>query len=538
MHLDSGAAWSLSEVDAERKVALKHPNKARKRAIAEGIMRKHKDDGEQREKHEVYDVVVVGGGGSGLAAAVRAAELGLQALLLEKDDRLGGSTARSIGSISAAGTVYQKRAKIEDSPDWHFEDMPKFAPNREHLDNRYLRRTLVDNCADTVHWLTGHGVRFLGPMPEPPHRVPRMLNVLPNSKAYIHYLKKSANRLGVHIKTSSPIVDLVTENGHVTGVRYKSEEGSSKIAMAERGVILAAGDFSGSRELKREHLGAETVGVQAISPGNTGDGIRMGLRLGSRILNGQFASGPQLRFVEKQKGLFLERLPPSKVLAFAMRMAWKLLPQFLLRPFIMSFATTNLAPRPEMFADGALLITEHGESIDGSKGNASVLVSETGSESAFIIFDDELATAYDVEPNYVSTAPGLAYAYVSDYRRNRSDIYYRADTLTELATQIGLSPDAVRDAYVLRNGHEENNSRGPFHALGPARAWVIITDGGLEIDSQFHVVAHNMEPVSGLYAVGSNGQGGVVLEGHGHHLAWAFTSGKLCAEQIAGTRPS
>jgi succinate dehydrogenase/fumarate reductase flavoprotein subunit len=52
-----------------------------------------------------YDVVIVGGGGAGLAAAVEARKVGREVLLLEKNPALGGSTAWSIGSGHFHGTA-------------------------------------------------------------------------------------------------------------------------------------------------------------------------------------------------------------------------------------------------------------------------------------------------------------------------------------------------------------------------------------------------------------------------------------------------
>ncbi|MGH6919736.1 MAG: FAD-dependent oxidoreductase, partial [Geminicoccaceae bacterium] len=73
------------------------------------------------------DVVVVGGGGAGPAAAIEARALGCDVVLMEKNSELGGSTAWSIGSITATGTPHQRRRGIEDSPDAHFADMALFA---------------------------------------------------------------------------------------------------------------------------------------------------------------------------------------------------------------------------------------------------------------------------------------------------------------------------------------------------------------------------------------------------------------------------
>lgn len=86
------------------------------------------------------DVVVIGGGGSGLAAAIGAASSGAQVILLEKNPQLGGTTAHSVGSISASRTSYQRRIGILDSPDEHYEDMELFSKKfASRPDNDVLR---------------------------------------------------------------------------------------------------------------------------------------------------------------------------------------------------------------------------------------------------------------------------------------------------------------------------------------------------------------------------------------------------------------
>ena len=117
---------------------------------------------------EQFDVVVIGGGGSGLAAAIAARSAGARVALLEKNETLGGSTAWSIGSITTTGSPHQKRVGIKDSPNAHFADMPLFAPDMAHRDNDALRRILCDEVPDAFGWLLSLGVRFFGPMPEPP----------------------------------------------------------------------------------------------------------------------------------------------------------------------------------------------------------------------------------------------------------------------------------------------------------------------------------------------------------------------------------
>jgi fumarate reductase flavoprotein subunit len=86
-------------------------------------------------------------------------------------------------------------------------------------------------------------------------------------------------------------------------------------------------------------------------------------------------------------------------------------------------------------------------------------------------------------------------------------------------------------------GERKPLTRGPFHALGPARSWIVFSEGGLAIDTRFRVTDAARKPIPGLYAAGSAGQGGVLLEGHGHHLAWAFTSGRLAGRNAALAAP-
>jgi fumarate reductase flavoprotein subunit len=51
-------------------------------------------------------------------------------------------------------------------------------------------------------------------------------------------------------------------------------------------------------------------------------------------------------------------------------------------------------------------------------------------------------------------------------------------------------------------------------------------EGGLAVDSEHRVLGTDDAPIPGLFAAGSTGQGGLLLKGHGHHLAWAFVSGR------------
>ena len=183
---------------------------------------------------DVFDVVVVGGGGAGLAAAIEARAAGGRVALVEKNARLGGSTAWSVGSVTATGTPHQRRKGIDDDPEDHWRDMACFNGDLDGRDNAALRRVLTDAMPDTFRWLLGHGIRFYGPMPEPPHTQPRMHNVLPNSRSFIVHLERAARRAGVEIRASTRVQSLAVEQGRVVGVDCDSDGGRRAPARAGR----------------------------------------------------------------------------------------------------------------------------------------------------------------------------------------------------------------------------------------------------------------------------------------------------------------
>ena len=490
---------------------------------------------------EQFDVVVIGGGGSGLAAAIEARSAGATVVLLEKNHTLGGSTAWSVGSITATGTPHQLRRGIEDRPEHHFEDMPLFAGELASRENDELRGILCEEVPDAFRWLLGLGVRFHGPMPEPPHRQPRMHNVLPNSLSYIYHLRRRARRLAVDIRLDVRVTALLTEAGAVVGAAC----GEQRRFRARCGVILAAGDFTNDPELKARFLGAQQARVEGVNATATGDGQKLALALGARVVNGDLALGPEIRFIPPNRDTLVRRLPPWRGLASAMQWAMDHVPQRLLRPFIMSFVTTALAPSPKLFEEGAVLINREGRRFCDELAAPALALPDQPGKIGYLLLDGRLAHLFSAWPHFISTAPGVAYAYLPDYRRNRPDVYVEGTTLAALAGKLGM------DAGVLLQTLSENNDaqgagavqprrpvalrEPPFVALGPVRSVFVHNEGGLAVDRCHRVLGADGQPIPGLYAAGATGQGGLLLKGHGHHLAWAFVSGRR-AGRIAAQR--
>ncbi|HEY6025227.1 MAG TPA: FAD-dependent oxidoreductase [Pseudolabrys sp.] len=483
---------------------------------------------------DIFGVIVVGGGGSGLAAAIEARAAGADVLLVEKNSSLGGSTAWSIGSVTATGTPHQQRKGIVDRTEDHWRDMAGFNGDLDARDNPALRRILADAMPETFRWLLAQGIRFYGPMPEPPHQKPRMHNVLPNSRSYITNLERAARRAGVVVRTETRVVSLVTEGNRVAGVECETR-GARKRFRAPA-VVLAAGDFTSDPELKAQYMGPREAKVDGVNITATGDGQKLALLLGARVLNGDLALGPELRFIPPQKQNILLKLPPWPLLASLM--AWSLdrMPSFLLRPFVMSFVTTALAPSPAIFEAGALLVNKNGERFTDELAKPAYDVAEQPGKIAYILLDRRLAQSFNAWPNFISTAPGVAYAYLDDYRRNRRDVFAAADSLSALGRKLGMADDALAATVARYNesaGNRPTFGAGPCVALGPVRAVFVHAEGGLAVDHDHRVLGPGDVPIAGLYAAGSTGQGGLLLKGHGHHLAWAFVSGRRAGRNAA-----
>ena len=494
------------------------------------------------------DVVVVGGGGSGLAAAIEAARLGRQVVLLEKRSKLGGTTGGwSVGSISAACTPFQKKEGIKDSPQEFFEDLPLFAGELASRDNPELRKVLAEQSADTLDWLMSLGVEFFGPFSEPPHRYPRMHNVLPNSKAYTYNLSRRARKEGVKIELKTRAERLVWDNRRVAGIEASAGGGEPRSFIAREGVVLAAGDYSSSREMKETYIGPVEADIEGINPNSTGDGQRLALEVGARVVNGDLALGPEIRFVAPPRKMLIEMLPPLKAIAKSIKLATKFVPEQLFRRVLMQFLTTNRAPAPKFYEEGGILVNKEGERFTDETDKPELAIPEQPDRVSFFVLDEQLARKFSQWPYFISTAPGIAYAYLPDYRDNRRDIYRRGETIEELARELGVPEKALansiatynsdvakgRDSAFGRKPLGQALTEPPFHALGPAKSWIVLTEGGLAVTPRMEVLGADERVIPGLYAAGSTGQGGLLLEGHGNHICWAFTSGRIAGRSAA-----
>jgi succinate dehydrogenase/fumarate reductase flavoprotein subunit len=440
----------------------------------------------------------------------------------------------------ASGTAYQRRAGIVDSPGQHESDLKVIAESAGVPDDANLRRLLAQSLPDAVAFLQSIGVDFIGPLPQPPHRLPRNLNVVPTSRAYIHHLHRRCRELGVDMRTGLRARGLVLFRGAVTGVDAEDGNGIRLRISARVGVILASGDISANPELMRRYFDVEPGGIEPYNPASTGDGQLMAAAVGARLVERRATNQASirfdyLRFPPPPNETFLRKLPPWKWLTTAMVLAANTLPSSLLRPVMMRFLTTALGPDQGLFDHGAILVNRSGRRFTDESGAINDALAKQPGKCAYIVFDDRLAAKFSSWPHFVSTAPGVAYAYMGDYRKTRKDIFRQAGSIDSLAVTLGMEGKVLQETVNEVNAGRRDQAivQPPFYALGPVKAWFLNTSIGVAVNERLEVLDMEGKAIPGLYAAGHAGQGGLAITGHGHGLGWAFASGRVAGRSAA-----
>jgi len=375
------------------------------------------------------------------------------------------------------------------------------------------------------------GLHFHGPSPEPPNRVPRMHNVVPNAKAYIAVLQSRLLRLGGTILCNATVTGLERDGKRVSGVRAQVAGQAAAVFTAGRGVVLAAGDYANSPELISQYKGAQFARIEGINPYSNGDGHRMAEQAGAVLINMDVTYGPELRFIPPPRKPFSPLLPGSGPVAWLLGTLLPLVPRAVIHRMIKRLLVTWQHPEDALFADGAILINRRGERFCDERisPQREIAIADQPEKQAYLLLDGRLIQRYSGWPHFISTAPEIAYAYVDDYRRMRPDITTAADTLDGVAERRGLSAETLSKTVERCSTLTD----GPWLLLGPVKAYFTTTEGAATIDTSLRVLDAAGEPIPGLYAVGQNGLSGMVLWGHGLHIAWAVTSGRLVGKVLA-----
>jgi succinate dehydrogenase/fumarate reductase flavoprotein subunit len=253
--------------------------------------------------------------------------------------------------------------------------------------------------------------------------------------------------------------------------------------------------------------------------------------------------GPELRFIPQSGNGFEQLLPTQGLGLKLMGMLLPRTPKFVINWMIKRLLVTWQHPEDAILTDGAILLNRRGRRFCNEKRTPEreIAIANQPEKIAYLLLDQRLCERYSAWPHFLSTAPEIAYAYVADYLRLRPDVAVQGGTLDQAVAARGLPAAAVRETverfnrYASGQAADEFGSSGGSHPLqgnrwvllGPVKAYFTTTEGGPTINPQMQVLDQNGRPIPGLYAVGQNGLGGMVLWGHGLHIAWAITSGRL-----------
>lgn len=429
------------------------------------------------------DIVIVGFGGAGAAAAIEAGRTGASVLVLERMPVGGGSTALCGGIVYlGGGTPIQQAAGFEDTLDGMYDYLLAAAGHGADPD---MVQTYVDQNLELYDWLTQIGIKFKasylpGKFAVPPTDdglvysgnetqakyaattppVPRGHHVQsPGESGKVLWppLQAAAEAAGAEILTDALGKNLVVDaEGRVVGVEAEID-GEEQYVKAGKAVILTAGGFAANKDMVSQHC-PDFLQASIITgtDGDDGSGIRMGQGAGAdvRMLGAAFAyAAPYMYSEPLVKGVLLNQRG---------------------RRFI-------------------------GEDNYGSYIGCALM---KGVPLGVLVIDDAIW----------SEVPDAAKEYIT--------LAGQADTVGELVAGLGVNPTLAeatvatynqfaaegQDPEFEKEGHYlQPIETAPFYAVAfPVEYASIFTTGGLRINTQAQVLDVNGEPVPGLYSAGRN----------------------------------
>jgi len=469
------------------------------------------------------DVVVVGSGVSGLAAALEAAQGGARVVVFEKQPSLGG-TSNFFEGMFAAGSAMQKEKYIAYTRDQAFKNFMEY--NHWRVDAR-LVRSLINRSADTIDWLKALGVEFLEVTINMPD-APRTYHVVKGKgQAVVRALALKAEAMGIALRTDVPVKQILKGKRGPSGVVVESEGKDTVVAC--RAVVIASGGYANNAEWIRKYTGLE-LGRTVMPMGNVskmGDGIRMAWEMGAAA--------------EGMGVLHLIRVAPFG-------------PEF---PFMN--AVEGAAIQPVLWVDpkGRRFCDEGIAYYDTSLGNVN---SRYKQGYTFCLFDDTIKKHFIEKGVFrgMGTAvhPGSKLHNLDEelahFLSLNSKEFFGADSIEELAQKMEVDPRVLKttvDRYntFCAQGYDEEFAKdreyllplyGPRFYAAKARTCFLGTMGGVKINDRTEAVDEYGSPIAGLYVAGLDA-GGLHAESYsmrdtsGITSAFAVNSGRIAGENAA-----
>ncbi|WP_104055012.1 MULTISPECIES: FAD-dependent oxidoreductase [unclassified Arthrobacter] len=469
---------------------------------------------------EQYDVVVVGVGAAGAAAALNAREHGARVLVIEKcpQEIAGGNTRVSGGGWFRNNSPEQAEVFLRSL-------------NGSRTVAADVVKTWAAETAKNSDWLRGLGatVRQTGNY----HTEPEFLE-LDGSDCYAgmdtingemgqsllyEFLLAALTDRGVEIRFDTGAEDLIVEEGVVCGVRVNGPAGPALIR-ASGGVVLATGGFAGNPAMVQDFLPLEDY-VLWGSPNNTGDGHRMAQSVGADLWHMDNMMSITGINVGKKTGIYLALWGGNNYVF--------------------------VAPDGRRF-------------IDETAANRHGHVKRNGHEELFplspfyLVFDESMRSAGPLSPSK-DTLP-VGWNLLMEKQEWSGDnslevangLIQRAQTLRELAEIMGVDSDTLERTIKNYNasceeGRDDHFGRpadtlapvaqAPFYALRvvPLLGW---SDGGPRRDGQARVLNPRGEVIEGLYVAGEASATYSWTKDGGFHIADALAFGRVAGAHAAG----
>ncbi len=439
---------------------------------------------------DAYDVIVIGSGGAGMTAAITAHDLGLETIIFEKTDKIGGNTNKASSGMNASETSYQKAAGVDDKKEDFFEETLKGGHGTNHQD---LLHYFVDHSDQAIDWLADleivlDNLTITGGMSKPRTHRPHDGSAV--GGYLVKGLKANVDKREISVITQADVQEILLDQGQVGGVKVEIDDQVREIK--SQAVIIASGGFGANAKLV-EAARPELAGyVTTSGPGITGDGILMAQDLGAGTVDmDQIQVHPT---VHQEEGILIGE---------AVR------------------------------GEGAILVDGQGQRFTNELGTRDVVsqaITDLPDHKARLIFDQGVRDRAKAIEFYA------AKGYVTE-----------GDDLTELAEKIALPAEKlVQTVADYKQGiAEEKDEFGRttgLHALDQAPYYAIeiapgvhYTMGGLSIDQDGRVLKTDGSGyIPGLYACGEvvGGLHGSNRIG-GNSIAEIIVFGRLAGQRAA-----
>jgi len=462
-----------------------------------------------RKWNETYDVVVIGSGFAGLAAAIEAKNAGASVVVIEKMPVYGGNSIINGGDFCAPATRLQKAAGVQDSPDLMYNDIMKAGL---YLNNPGLARTLADHAGEALEWCEDYvGAKFTRLNFHGGHSVKRAnQTVNASGSELVSKMLGKAQALGVEVQTRTKMERMIAnKDGRIVGIEVRTgykypDERSGKAAYikARKAVILTSGGFSNDIALRRIQDPRLTEKFESTNqPGATGEALLAACMAGAMDVQMDWIQlGPWTSPDEKGFGhvpLFCERL-------------------------------VGYGPMIDP-VKGKRFFKETGNRKE--RADAIILLGHP-----VIIMGDSYAVPKQVFPRALEK--GLQNGAIKKF-----------DSLEALAKNYNIPLEVFQQEITRWNSFAEKKkdddfdcmifpdakptATAPFYA---ARLWPKVhhTMGGLVIDKNAQVFGFDLKPLKGLYAAGevTGGIHGAVRLG-GVAMADCIVFGRIAGKNAA-----